>query len=159
MRVLIVHGPNLGLLGHRDPAHYGTESLADLDARLARRAEALSVTVESRQSNHEGELIDWLQGAAFDGAGVGPRADAIVFNPGGFSHTSVAIRDAVEAVVESGVPVIEVHLSNVHGREAFRERLLTGAAARGVITGMGPVSYELGLEAAVRLAGTPNPGV
>ena len=115
MRVLIVHGPNLGLLGHRDPVHYGSESLANIDARLARRAEALGVTVESRQSNAEGDLIDWLQGAAFDGVGIGPRADAIVINPGGFSHTSVAIRDAVEAVVDSGTPVVEVHLSNIHG--------------------------------------------
>lgn len=135
-RYLVMHGPNLNLLGTREPEVYGAATLADLDARLAAVAEGLGVTIECFQSNHEGALIDRLHAAAAAGF-----SGAIV-NPGGLSHTSVALRDAI-----AGVPleVVEVHLSNVHAREAFRQRLVTAGACVGIISGLGQRGYELAL--------------
>lgn len=141
-KVLVLHGPNLNLLGTREPEHYGTLTLAAIDEMLAQRAETLGASVECRQSNHEGQLIDWIQAAAQEGF------QAIVFNPGGYTHTSVAIRDAVAAVA---TPVVEVHLSAIHAREEFRHRSLIAPVARGQISGFGALSYRLGLDAAVDL--------
>ena len=138
-RVLIVHGPNLNLLGTRDPATYGTTTLAEIDADLARRAAARGAEITTVQSNLEGALVDAIQGAR--GA-----CDAIVINPGGYTHTSVAIRDAIEAV---GLPTIEVHLSNLHAREPFRQASITAARCVGQICGFGARSYGLGLDAAL----------
>jgi 3-dehydroquinate dehydratase-2 len=137
--VLVLHGPNLNLLGTRDPAVYGTTTLAEIDAELARRAEARGATVRCAQSNLEGELVDLIQGAK-------GTADAIVINPGGYTHTSVAIRDAIDAVA---LPAVEVHLSNLHAREAFRQQSITAAVCIGQICGFGAQSYYLGLDAAL----------
>ena len=141
IRVLVVHGPNLNLLGTRDPALYGTATLAEIDAELARRAAARGAVVTSVQSNLEGALVDAIQGAR-------GTADAIVINPGGYSHTSVAIRDAIEAVA---LPTVEVHLSNLHAREPFRHTSITAARCVGQISGFGPQSYYLGLDAALAI--------
>jgi len=138
-RVLILHGPNLNLLGTRDPAIYGTTTLAEIDAALARRAAARGATVTCVQSNLEGGLVDAIQGAR-------GTCDAIVINPGGYTHTSVAIRDAIEAV---GLPTVEVHLSNLHAREAFRQVSITAPRCVGQICGFGARSYGLGLDAAL----------
>jgi 3-dehydroquinate dehydratase-2 len=141
MHILIVHGPNLNLLGTRDPAVYGTTTLAEIDAELVRRAAARGATVTSVQSNLEGELVDAIQRAR-------GTADAIVINPGGYTHTSVAIRDAIEAVA---LPTIEVHLSNIHAREPFRHTSITAARCVGQICGFGAQSYYLGLDAALTI--------
>ncbi len=138
-RVQVLHGPNLNLLGTRDPATYGTTTLAEIDAELARRAKARGAEVRSAQSNLEGELVDLIQAAK-------GWAHAIVINPGGYTHTSVAIRDAIEAVA---LPTIEVHLSNLHAREPFRRESITGAKCIGQICGFGAQSYYLGLDAAL----------
>lgn len=138
--ILVLHGPNLNLLGQREPGVYGTATLADVDAAIAAHAVSRGARVECRQSNHEGMLIDAIQGAAAQGFG------AIVINPGAFTHYSYAIRDAIAAVT---VPVIEVHLSNVHGREPFRQHSVTAGACRGQIAGFGTHSYVLGLDAAL----------
>ena len=138
-RILVIHGPNLNLLGVRDPAVYGTATLDDIDLRLRDRARACGAECVTAQSNLEGEIVNLIQDAA-------GRFDAIVINPGGYSHTSVAIRDAIEAV---GVPTIEVHLSNIHAREAFRAQSLTAAKCIGQICGFGAQSYYLGLDAAL----------
>jgi 3-dehydroquinate dehydratase-2 len=147
-RILVLHGPNLNLLGTREPDIYGHTTLADIDADLQRRARELGVTVESVQSNHEGALIDRIQAARSE-------VQAIIINPGGYTHTSVALRDALAAV---GVPVIEVHLSNVAAREEFRHRSLIAPIAVGSIVGLGAIGYRLALEAAVSLLlpGTPR---
>lgn len=137
MRVLVLHGPNLNLLGTREPEVYGTLTLAEIDARIRERAGQLGVEVETAQANGEGELIDRIQGAR-------GTFDAIVINPGGYSHTSVAIRDAVAGV---GVPTIEVHLSNPSAREDFRKVDLVAGACRGVVAGFGWRSYVMALEA------------
>ncbi|EKP94614.1 type II 3-dehydroquinate dehydratase [Thermaerobacter subterraneus] len=150
--VLVLHGPNLNLLGRREPEVYGHTSLAELDALLQRRAARYGVAVECFQSNHEGALIDRLHQAP-------GRYLGVIFNPGGYAHTSVALRDAVAAIAGLGVPVIEVHLSNVHAREPFRHRLLTAGASRGVISGLGVTGYLLALEGLLALAGlAPGPG-
>ncbi len=133
--VLVLHGPNLNLLGEREPAIYGRTSLADLDRRLSTLGIELGLEVRCRQSNVEGELIDALHAARDWAAGV-------VFNPGGYSHTSVALRDAVAAI---GLPVVEVHLSNIYGREPFRRRSLIAPVCLGSIAGFGTLSYELAL--------------
>lgn len=135
-RYLVLHGPNLNLLGSREPEVYGSANLAAVDAELATVAERLGVTVETFQSNHEGALIDRLHAAATDGF------SGVVMNPGGLSHTSVALRDAIAAVA---LDVVEVHISNVHAREPFRRELVTAAACVGVVSGLGPSGYELAL--------------
>lgn len=139
---LVLHGPNLNLLGTREPAVYGRVTLAEVDRLLRERGRKLGVRVESRQSNHEGQLIDWLQSARRDGF------FGVVFNPGAFTHYSIALRDAVAAI---DVPVVEVHLSNIHSREEFRRHSVIAAAARGQISGFGPQSYLLGLDALLGL--------
>ena len=141
MHILVVHGPNLNLLGTRDPAVYGTTTLVEIDAELTRRAAARGATVTCVQSNLEGEIVDAIQGAR-------GTADAIVINPGGYTHTSVAIRDAIEAVA---LPAIEVHLSNIHAREPFRHESITAARCVGQICGFGAQSYYLGLDAALTI--------
>jgi 3-dehydroquinate dehydratase-2 len=135
--ILVLHGPNLNLLGSREPDVYGSTSLEELDRHLVRVGRELDLEVRCQQSNLEGGLIDALHAARGWAAGV-------VFNPGGYSHTSVALRDAVLAV---GLPVVEVHLTNVHAREEFRHRALIAPVCLGVIAGFGPLSYELGLQA------------
>ena len=138
--ILVLHGPNLNLLGQREPGVYGTATLADVDASIATHAKSRGVRAECRQSNHEGVLIDAIQGAAAQGFA------AIVINPGAFTHYSYAIRDAIAAVA---LPVVEVHLSNVHARESFRQHSVTAGACRGQIAGFGAHSYLLGLDAAL----------
>jgi 3-dehydroquinate dehydratase-2 len=134
-RILVLHGPNLNALGTREPAVYGPATLDDICRRLEVLASQLGCEVECHQTNHEGVLIDALHTAK-------GRADGILINPGGLTHTSVALRDAVLA---AGVPVIEVHLSNPHAREAFRRTSLISGAALGVVQGFGPAGYELAL--------------
>lgn len=134
-RVLVIHGPNLNLLGQREPGIYGSTTLAELDASLQALAAELGVRLETRQSNHEGVIIDWIHGA------VGQQ-DGIIINPGGYTHTSVAIADALRSVP---VPAIEVHLSNLFKRESLRHTSVTGVACVGVIMGLGPASYHLAL--------------
>jgi 3-dehydroquinate dehydratase-2 len=141
-RVLIINGPNLNLLGKREPSVYGSETLADVETRVRARAAQLDCVVEFRQSNIEGEIIGWLHEA-----GEGSSFDAVVMNPGGFSHYSIAIRDAIAA---ARVRFYEVHISNVHAREEFRHHSVLSAVAAGIVVGMGPIGYELALEAAVR---------
>ena len=138
MRILVLHGPNLNLLGTREPGVYGRTTLAQVDGMLRDHARRRGHTVECRQSNHEGQLVDWLQAAQRE------RFAGVVFNPGALTHYSLALRDAVAAIV---LPVVEVHLSNVHGREEFRRHSVIAAVARGQISGFGPQSYLLGLDA------------
>lgn len=133
--VLVLHGPNLNLLGEREPEIYGRTSLAQLDARLRSVGDELGVGVVAHQSNGEGELVTLIQTARDGCAGI-------VINPGGYTHTSIAIADALRA---SPLPAIEVHLSNLYGREALRHESITGSACRGVIMGLGPASYDLAL--------------
>jgi 3-dehydroquinate dehydratase II len=137
--VLVLHGPNLNLLGMRDPAVYGSTTLAEIDAELVRRAKQRDAKIRTQQSNLEGELVTAIQEAK-------AWAHAIVINPGGYTHTSVAIRDAIEAV---GLPTVEVHLSNIHAREPFRHGSITAAKCIGQICGFGAESYYLGLDAAL----------
>lgn len=137
-RVLILHGPNLNLLGRREPEIYGPLSLAEIDRAIRALAKELDVQVEIRQSNSEGELVTWVQEAA-------QKFSAILINAGAYTHTSVALRDALVAV---GIPAIEVHLSNIYKREDFRRRSLLADAVIGQITGFGVHSYLLGLRAA-----------
>ena len=139
MKVQVLHGPNLNLLGTRDPNVYGSTTLAEIDAELVRLGKARGAQVRSAQSNIEGELVDLIQRAK-------GWADAIVINPGGYTHTSVAIRDAIDAV---SIPTVEVHLSNIHAREEFRALSLTAARCIGQICGFGAQSYYLGLDAAL----------
>lgn len=137
MKVLILHGPNLNLLGEREPAVYGSLTLGEIDQRLVDLGHELGVEVRTFQSNHEGALIDALQDAR-------TWAQGVVFNPGAYTHTSVALRDAISGI---NIPVIEVHLSNVYAREEFRHTSLISAVCKGKIVGFGGRSYELGLRA------------
>ncbi len=134
--VLVLNGPNLNLLGTREPATYGHETLADIAALCGRSADKLGLKIEFRQTNHEGELLDWIHGAR-------NRCAGIVINPAAWTHTSVAIRDAL---VASEVPVIEVHLSNVHAREPFRHHSFVSAIATAILCGFGSQGYRLALE-------------
>lgn len=143
MKVLFLNGPNLNLLGTREPGIYGTLTLADIEAKVSREAVKLGVSTEFKQSNIEGELVTWIQQARI---GFG----AIVLNAAAYTHTSVVIRDTIAA---SGVPTIEIHLSNVHAREEFRHTSLIAPVCRGVIGGFGADSYVLGLIAAVSVMG------
>ena len=138
--ILVLNGPNLNLLGQRQPEIYGRETLADVEAALARLAAELGVAVACRQSNHEGQLVDWIQEARKDAAGI-------IINPGAYSHTSVAILDALNAFEG---PVLEVHISNIHKREAFRHHSFVSSRADGVIAGFGTEGYLLALR---RMAG------
>jgi len=148
MKVLVLHGPNLNLLGTREPGVYGRLTLAQVDRMLRDHARRRGDSVECRQSNHEGQLIDWLQAARREGfAGV-------VFNPGAFTHYSIALRDAVAAIK---LLVVEVHLSNVHAREEFRRHSVIAAVARGQISGFGARSYLLGLDALASSSSRPMP--
>jgi 3-dehydroquinate dehydratase II len=135
--ILVLNGPNLNLLGSREPSIYGRASLADIWKACQKRAKALGLTIDFRQSNHEGELIDWIQAARGKNAGI-------VINPAGYGHTSVALLDAL---VSCDLPVIEVHLSNIFKREAFRHHSYVSQGARGVICGLGAQGYLLALEA------------
>ncbi len=137
LRLLVLHGPNLNLLGHREPDIYGSMTLEEIDRRLRERGADLGVEIRTMQSNAEGELIDAVQDAR-------GWADGILINPGGYSHTSVAIRDALSAVA---LPAVEVHLSNPAAREEFRKVDLVAGACRGVVAGFGWRSYLLALEA------------
>jgi len=139
MKILFLNGPNLNLLGTREPEVYGRLTLADIEAKVRQRANGLGVEVEFRQSNQEGELVSWIQEAK-------GRFAAIVINAAAYTHTSVALRDAISAV---GVPTIEIHLSNIHAREEFRHTSLIAPVCRGQISGFGLKSYLLGLDAAV----------
>jgi len=139
--IFVLNGPNLNLLGTREPRIYGTNTLADITAMLEQRAKGLKLQLDMRQSNHEGVLVDWLHEAM-------AKASAVIINGGGYAHTSIAIRDAVAAL---SIPVIEVHLSNVYGREGFRRQSMIAQVARGSIVGFGPLSYLLALDAASHL--------
>ena len=143
--ILILHGPNLNLLGTREPAVYGSTTLAQIDQRLATLAEASGVRLASFQSNHEGALIDRIHAAKSDATGF------IIINPAAFTHTSVAIRDSLAGV---GIPFAEVHLSNVHRREAFRHHSYFSDLAEAVIVGMGPYGYEAALAFALSRTGS-----
>jgi 3-dehydroquinate dehydratase-2 len=140
--VYVLNGPNLNLLGLREPDIYGSDTLDDIAAMLEDRARELGIEVDMRQSNHEGHLVDWLHEAQAE------KAHAVLFNAGAFTHTSLALYDAIRSI---STPVIEVHLSNPHAREEFRHRSFVGMAAKGAIAGFGPRSYLLALEAAAGL--------
>ena len=140
-RILVLHGPNLNLLGVREPEIYGRTTLSDIHARLEARAQAAGARLESFQSNHEGELVDRIQAAMEEGV------DFILINPGAYTHTSVALRDALAAV---SIPFIEVHLSNIHAREPFRHHSYLSDQAVGVLCGLGAYGYEAALEYALR---------
>ena len=141
MKILCLNGPNLNMLGQREPAVYGRTTLAEIEARVRKRAAQLGATTEFRQSNLEGELVSWIQDAR-------DRFDVIVLNAAAYTHTSVALRDAITAV---GIPTIEVHLSNVQAREKFRHKSLLAPVCVGQIAGFGANSYVLAIEAAVNI--------
>jgi 3-dehydroquinate dehydratase-2 len=140
--IFVLNGPNLNLLGTREPEVYGSQTLDDIAGALEDRAQELGLRIDLRQSNHEGHLIDWLHEAQ----AIGARA--VILNAGAFTHTSVALHDAVKAIT---TPVIEVHISNPYARESFRRRSYVAPVARGTITGFGAIGYQLALDAAARL--------
>ena len=137
MNILVIHGPNLQLLGKREPEIYGSKSLDDINKDISRRAKELGVSVKAFQSNHEGEIVDRI------GAMPG-KFDALIINPGAYTHTSIAIRDAIAG---AGLPAVEVHLSNVASREEFRHHSMVTPVCSGIIAGFGPMGYLLALEA------------
>ena len=140
--IFVLNGPNLNLLGTREPEIYGAETLDEIAGALEDRARELGLAIDMRQSNHEGHLIDWLHEASAEGA------KAVILNAGAFTHSSIALYDAIKAI---RVPVIEVHLSNPQAREPFRERSYVAAAAKGSISGFGALGYQLALDAAASL--------
>jgi len=140
--IYVLNGPNLNLLGTREPEIYGRDTLDDIAGALEDRAQELGLAIDMRQSNHEGHLVDWLHEANAEGA------KAVILNAGALTHTSVALHDAIKAI---SVPVIEVHLSNPQSREAFRHHSYVAPVARGSISGLGPLGYQLALDAAARL--------
>ena len=144
MKVLFLNGPNLNLLGQREPEVYGRTTLAEIEASVREKARKLKVNVDFRQSNLEGELVAWIQQAKGE-------FDVIVLNAAAYTHTSIALRDAIAA---SGVPTIEIHLSNIHAREEFRHKSLIAPVCSGQITGFGPNSYLLALEASINVTET-----
>lgn len=146
MTILVLHGPNLNLLGRREPQIYGPDTLAQIDAELAAIAADAGTALQSLQSNHEGDLIDRIHAASTDGTRF------IIINPGGLTHTSVALRDALAGVA---LPFIEVHISNVHQREAFRHHSMLSPIAVGVIAGLGVNGYRLALRHALHVLGQP----
>ena len=141
MKILFLNGPNLNLLGQREPEVYGHTTLAQIEAQVRERAAQLGAEVQFRQSNLEGELVTWIQQAKGE-------FDGIVLNAAAYTHTSIALRDAISSI---GIPTIEIHLSNVHAREDFRHRSLIAPVCHGQITGFGPLSYILALEASVNV--------
>jgi 3-dehydroquinate dehydratase II len=141
MKILFLNGPNLNLLGQREPEVYGRETLADIEAAVRERAKQLKAEIDFRQSNVEGELVGWIQQAK-------GKFDVIVLNAAAYTHTSIALRDAIAAV---GVPTIEIHLSNVHAREKFRQKSLIAPVCCGQISGFGSKSYILAVEASVHV--------
>lgn len=141
IKIMIINGPNLNRLGSREPEIYGSITYETLCSELKNRAEALSIKLEIRQSNHEGDLINWIHEA-------GDTFDGVLINPAAYTHTSIALLDAVKCI---RIPVIEVHLSNIHGRESFRAHSVTAAGAVGIIAGFGTMSYHLALEAMLRI--------
>lgn len=140
-KILILNGPNLNMLGRREPEIYGRETLDDIRKSCAAKASKLGLALDFRQTNSEGELVDWIQAAREDCAGI-------IINPAAYTHSSIAIMDALLA---AGLPVVEVHLSNIFRREAFRAHSYVSPVARGVICGLGPHGYELALEAMSRI--------
>ena len=144
--IFIINGPNLNLLGSREPRLYGNQTLADINASLEQRAKSLKLALDIRQSNHEGVIVDWLNEAM-------AKAQAVIINGGAYAHTSIAIRDAIAAL---SVPVVEVHMTNVYAREHFRRQSLIAQVARGSIIGFGPLSYILALDAAAQLCKGPG---
>ena len=141
MRILLINGPNLNTLGQREPEIYGTMTLADIEAKVAERAKALGAELRCFQSNHEGAIVDFLQQEA-------PAADGIIINGGALTHYGLSLRDALAG---AGKPAIEVHISNIHGREPFRRRSITAGVCKGVIAGLGWRGYIAALEALVEL--------
>jgi len=141
MKILILHGPNLNLLGTREPEIYGSMTLGDINIKLVELAAECQVELVCKQSNHEGDLVDALQDARLWAGGV-------VFNPGAYTHTSIALRDAISAI---GIPVVEVHLSNVYAREEFRHVSMISAVCKGKVVGFGWRSYTLGLQALIEM--------
>jgi 3-dehydroquinate dehydratase-2 len=148
MKVLFLNGPNLNMLGQREPEIYGHATLADIEAEVRKRAKQLKVEIDFRQTNLEGELVDWIQQAK-------GKFQVIVLNAAAYTHTSIAVRDAIATV---GVPTIEIHLSNVHAREKFRQKSLIAPVCKGQIAGFGPKSYILALEASVYVNGSIKSG-
>lgn len=136
--VFVLNGPNLNLLGTREPAVYGAQTLADVEQLCAAACARHGFRLEFRQSNHEGVLVDWIQEA-------GEKAAGVVINPGAYGHTSIALHDAIRSV--SPLPVVEVHLSNIHARETFRHKTFTAPVVVGVICGFGPLGYSLAIQA------------
>ena len=147
MRILLINGPNLNTLGQREPEVYGRVTLADIEARVTERAQTLGTELQTFQSNHEGAIVDYLQQEA-------PSADGIIINPGALTHYGLSLRDAL---VAAGKPAVEVHVSNIYGRERFRRRSVTAEVCRGLVAGLGWFGYVAALEALVELLRTPEP--
>jgi 3-dehydroquinate dehydratase-2 len=147
MRILFLNGPNLNLLGQREPTIYGKLTLLDIEVQVRQRAKELGVTIDFRQSNNEGELVTWIQQSKSE-------FDSLVINAAAYTHTSVALRDAISGVA---IPSVEIHLSNIHAREEFRRKSLLTAVCVGQISGFGPYSYVLGLEAAINVIAASKP--